>query len=532
MISRRSDTLFCLLVAAGLVAWFGATGCSGDPSDARDSSEDVRANDVALDTVAPLLSPDGPGALEERQVWYITRSGGKKIGFSQTRVRHRNRSGKKVLEVESFSHFSVNRFGDFIQPEILFNTTETLDNRLLEFRAEVLLSKSPMVTTGRVQGDRLRLKTVAAGRTRTSSIPWSDEYVGLYGLEQSLARRPMKPGETRTLRALIPIINQVAKVQITAADYEPVGPPGEAVELLRIDAVITLAMGMTMPMTCWCDRRGDVLKTHDHMAKVVSVRTTREAALDESDLGSLDMGADVVVKVDRAIPKPHETRRVRYRVTLEGGDPAKVFAHVASQRVKSIDAHTAEVTVHALRPDRERVEPRLTHDPPTVADRQPSSLIESDDPKIVAMAKEAAGSRPSAWLLSVDLERYVHEAITSVNYSQAFATAAEVAETREGDCTEHAVLLAALARARGIPARVTIGLVYMSGRQSFGYHMWTELYTDGRWMPMDATLGRGGIGAAHLKVTHSNLQGTSAIGSFLPVAQLVGRLKIEILDVE
>ena len=41
------------------------------------------------------------------------------------------------------------------------------------------------------------------------------------------------------------------------------------------------------------------------------------------------------------------------------------------------------------------------------------------------------------------------------------ATAAEVARSREGDCTEHAVLLAALARARGIPARVAMGLVYV-----------------------------------------------------------------------
>jgi len=139
-----------------------------------------------------------------------------------------------------------------------------------------------------------------------------------------------------------------------------------------------------------------------------------------------------------------------------------------------------------------------------------------------------------AWQIAVALERYVGRKITSTNYSQAFDTAAEVFRTGEGDCTEHAVLLAALARAAGIPARVVIGLVYTSetGRPAFGYHMWNELYVNGRWIPMDATLSRGGIGAAHLKLGHTSLEGASALSSFLPVAQVAGRLQIEIVEVQ
>jgi hypothetical protein len=94
------------------------------------------------------------------------------------------------------------------------------------------------------------------------------------------------------------------------------------------------------------------------------------------------------------------------------------------------------------------------------------------------------------------------------------------------------VLLAGLARARGIPARVAIGLVYQASTQSFAYHMWNELWLTDRWVPMDATLGRGGIGAAHLKLADSNLAGAQAYSCFLPVAQVIGQLKIEILEVE
>ena len=94
------------------------------------------------------------------------------------------------------------------------------------------------------------------------------------------------------------------------------------------------------------------------------------------------------------------------------------------------------------------------------------------------------------------------------------------------------MLLAAVAQARGIPARVAIGLVYQAGTQSFAYHMWDELWVGDHWLPLDATLGRGGIGAAHLKLTDSSLAGAQAYSCFLPVAQVIGQLKIEILEVE
>jgi transglutaminase-like putative cysteine protease len=62
--------------------------------------------------------------------------------------------------------------------------------------------------------------------------------------------------------------------------------------------------------------------------------------------------------------------------------------------------------------------------------------------------------------------------------------------------------------------------------------MWNELYLGGRWIPLDATLGQGGIGAAHVKLAHTDLDGVSAFSSFLPVAQVAGQLRVEVLEVE
>ena len=115
---------------------------------------------------------------------------------------------------------------------------------------------------------------------------------------------------------------------------------------------------------------------------------------------------------------------------------------------------------------------------------------------------------------------------------QPVATAAEVADTLVGDCTEHSVLLAALCRARKLPCRIVIGLVYHPPDQGFAYHMWNEVWIDDRWIPMDATLAHGGIGAAHIKLAHSSLHGVGAYSTFLPVLHVLGQLELEVLEVE
>ncbi len=61
-------------------------------------------------------------------------------------------------------------------------------------------------------------------------------------------------------------------------------------------------------------------------------------------------------------------------------------------------------------------------------------------------------------------------------------------EKRKGDCSEHAALFEALARALAIPCRTVSGLVYMGDwAQCFGLHAWNEVVIDGSWHPVDVT---------------------------------------------
>lgn len=81
-----------------------------------------------------------------------------------------------------------------------------------------------------------------------------------------------------------------------------------------------------------------------------------------------------------------------------------------------------------------------------------------------------------------------------------YRSAREALQRREGDCTEYALLLAAAARSRRIPARVVGGMAYGSrfvGRaHAFGPHMWVQAWNGERWISYDAGLGE--FDAGHL----------------------------------
>ena len=308
--------------------------------------------------------------------------------------------------------------------------------------------------------------------------------------------------------------------------------------LLRIDGVDHLADAQgrktDIKGVYWADATGLVLKSRIDVMNIDTYRVTKEIA-QAKITGRVDLGETTLVKVDRPIPHVHDAKSARYRIHIDDGDPVAAFPSGVSQAVKRIDEHTAEVTVRAVRPeahDAGKKDAAASADAPTDLDRKPNNFIQSDDPLIVAQANEAVGSETDPWKQALALEAFVHKAMAIADFSPAFATAAEAARSRRGDCKAHAVYLAALARAKKIPARVAVGLVYMPQAQTFGGHMWTEVYVGGRWIPLDATLGKGGIGGGHLQIGQSSMSGVAAYNVFFPVIQVIGRLKIEVLDGE
>lgn len=128
-------------------------------------------------------------------------------------------------------------------------------------------------------------------------------------------------------------------------------------------------------------------------------------------------------------------------------------------------------------------------DKPTPKDTASSFVIDYDDPRFVRLWLEVVkkhGEHPDVEALVNVVAQHIDVKTTT----RMFDTAAEVAKSRQGDCTEHATLLTALLRRSGIPARLVTGLaVLVDGHEvgAFG-HAWTELYTEGAWQVADAAL--------------------------------------------
>ncbi len=532
--------LFWAVWALPILLVAGGCGSSGTSDDC-----DIPAASAMVDS-APDGSTIGGGAekasmplveiapplpdLKNRITWDTCWIGGKKIGHVKTTVSHEKSDGLDIVTVDSLNRLSIQRFGQATEMTIQLVSHQTGDGRLIDFLSKVVAGSLPAVTKGRVEGDKLVIDVSTKGQVKTSSIPWSKKYTGPYGVEQMLLGNPMEPGQRRAIKVLLPVVNQVATTRLVARDYEPVDLRSGTYRLLRIDTETVLPNSQTMRGTIWTDRAGDTLKTFSQAMHQEIFRATKAEALDETDMGHIDLGDDMKIAVDRALKPEEIDRQCRYKITIDGGDPAAMLVESASQAVRSLGPNTAEVTVYALRPGDKNGNPDAPQDRPGRDDILPNSIIQSDDAKIVAMAKEAAGELKDPWKIAVALEKFVNKHITAKDFTTAFATAAEVAQSRQGDCTEHSVLLAALARACEIPARGAMGLIYLPEDRAFFYHMWTEVYIDNRWIPLDATIGRGGVGSERLKLAHSNLKGASAYSSFLPVAQVMGRMKIEVLD--
>ncbi len=505
-----------LLLAVGPLLIVGP-GCGGPPAPA---SMNANASDAAAQ----------PAGVVDRDVWYVNFILGSKVGYEKTSIRRASIDGREVIRLEGLSHTSVRRDGQEINLDMTYRSTETLGGELIDFEMEYVQGPVPTKTRGRLAGDTLVIETTTQGKQETSRIAGAAGCGGFFAVQQSLLNKPMQPGETRNLRAIIPGFNVVGENRMTALDFEQTELPTGPRELLRIDVVTTAPGGASLNGALWIDRTGELHKQRIDAMNLESFLATEAEAKEEAAAVSLDLVSGVGVPVDKAIPSPHATKRVVYLVRLKEGDPAAAFVAGPAQQVESVDPHTARLKVWATRPDGPAGNPAAKADPPGDEDRQPNNWIQSDNPKIAAMAKEAAGAQTDPWQTAVAIERYVRGKITQKNYSQAFASAAEVADSLEGDCSEHAVLLAALARAKGIPARVAMGLVYKD--RKFYYHMWNEVYVGDRWIALDGTLGQGGVGAAHLKLGHSNLHGASAFTSFLPLLNVIGRLEVEVEEVE
>ncbi|CAN5893003.1 transglutaminase-like domain-containing protein [soil metagenome] len=158
-------------------------------------------------------------------------------------------------------------------------------------------------------------------------------------------------------------------------------------------------------------------------------------------------------------------------------------------------------------------------DGPAAAELEATPLIQSDDPRIAAVARQAVGGSVDAAEVAQRLNDWVYRSLRK-ELTLSVPSALQVLDARQGDCNEHTVLYLALARALGLPARAAVGLVHIRG--SFYYHAWPEVWL-GEWVAVDPTLGQYPADASHLRFI------VGGLARQVELIRLIGRLRLEVL---
>ncbi|MCX7982025.1 MAG: transglutaminase-like domain-containing protein [Syntrophales bacterium] len=108
----------------------------------------------------------------------------------------------------------------------------------------------------------------------------------------------------------------------------------------------------------------------------------------------------------------------------------------------------------------------------------------------------------------------------------SLADGVSILKRRRGDCTEHAILVAALGRTAGLPTAVETGLVYREGK--FFYHAWNAFYFDDHgWVTADAVFNQFPADCTHIRFSRGDFG-----KEISPLANIIGKLKITIVGIE
>jgi hypothetical protein len=267
----------------------------------------------------------------------------------------------------------------------------------------------------------------------------------------------------------------------------------------------------------------------------------RSMLADEAEARAALRNARAEVLVRSFVPAGEPIRNARGRerlslvVTAKEGGALPELPSAGAQRAERTGPGAFRVEIEAGRSSPASAEERA--DPAFLA---ATALIDHDAPAV----RELLGrTLPRPGLAPREraerLRRATGKALGRKDLESPFASASAAIRSGGGDCSEHAVALAALLRADGIPARIVGGLIYADAfageREVWGWHVWTQaLLPDGKgepaWFDLDATLpGTRAFDAAHLATVVGPLAGGSTDPMWSETLALLGNLEIRVL---
>lgn len=452
--------------------------------------------------IADILSSE---ITADRETWMNIFQGGEKIGFSHSSYTHLGQ-GYRFNET---LFMRINTMG-MIQ-DIGLTTSGTLhtDFSLKSFDFEIASGRFNFSAEGNIIDKTLALNTRSAGSKQTYQLNLTDNIYFTSGIVQAASAGKLKPGDQLSLKIFDPIAMGQEPILLQVLEEEDITIMGQEKKATKISLKFKGATQLA-----WVDEKGDLLREKG-MLGIILEKTSREDAMYGLPIQSsqdLTKAASIPANID--IANPGELMQMKFEITGSGdfteqlqGGRQTYHSPVLSIKKESLD----DLPQQNLLPD--PTENIMTF-------LGPSPFIQSDHPAVQKLASDLVVDKDPPLEKARKLVAWMQEHIKKrpvISLPDALSTL----ENRVGDCNEHAVLFAALARAAGIPTRIEAGVVFL--RKRFYYHAWNSIYV-GRWITVDALFDQIPADVTHIRLT-SGMQKDQ-----LDILGLIGNLKIQILN--
>ena len=445
---------------------------------------------IALALVSVGLPSLGACAEPPADQWFTVLLDGRKIGsFESTRVV---RDGRVVTS--QILDLSIDRAGVSVALSSRETSDETPDGKPLGFQSVTKLSGGETTIEGTLRDHTLLVKTNTGGAAQQREMPWPQGALLPEGLRLAGIRQGLAAGTRYSAIAFQPSSLDVAEIDTRVGAPETVDLPGGKRSLIAVEQTLRLA-GTPVESRLWVDADQTVYKLTMPVIGVELVLLACDRACATAPNQGTDIFDRTLMASPRALGRAELDRGMRYVLAPSDGGAALKLPETGEQRVTSHEGNLVVEITPAPRAGSETG--------PAPQDYAPNDWLQSKAPEVAALAKKAAAGERDPGAQMRRLEAFVRGYIRNKTLGVGYASALEVVRKPEGDCTEHAVLLAALGRSLGIATRVVDGLAYAPGfagkDRVFVPHAWVQAWVGGRWQSFDAALP--GFDAGHIALS-------------------------------
>jgi len=467
--------------------------------------------------------------------YYTIELQGRHCGYARTTVRE----SPEQLTCLTYVNIALRQAGQEILIVLKSVSRETQAAKLISITQTVNANGTEITKKAVLEGNDLVVTTTLLGNQVVERFPIPP---GGFVTEAYADRliKPLldKPGERLELTV---ISLEGGSSPFLPMTVEVIGPEtisayGQAVSAVKVAATITMD-SVEISSLSWGDSQGPLAtRTRLGGLDLFLCAASQDHAKKPAGPADLDFISRIVPKVPLAAPA--KARKATYRLKLK--DPQGPMIDLPQTDMQRIVARGQDyVDLEIIRQDVQPFVALTDQQVPQDLAKYLSSTLHFDweTPAVKDAARKVLPNSDKPWDIALALWKYVDQAIHTKSMDVYFDPASKVLATGKGDCTEHAVLLAALARARGLPSRIVVGLTQVPGlvgrKAEFGYHAWNEVWINGTWLSLDAALRQAPVDVSHIALGVSVAQGSDPLRHVSAgLAQMLGNLEIEVLQQE